>query len=143
MRKFWVDFKKFILRGNVLDLAVAIIVGAAFNSVVQSLVKNIMTPLIGAVFGKPNFSDLQFTLGKCKTNAAGVKACAGTVTYGAFLTDLVNFLIIGFSVFIIVKTFESLQNLRKTSPPDEQPDLTVDQELLTEIRDLLAARTES
>jgi len=143
MRKFWVDFKKFILRGNVLDLAVAIIVGAAFNSVVQSLVKNIMTPLIGALFGKPNFSDLQVTLGKCTTSSTGAKTCAGTVTYGSFLTDLVNFLLIGFSVFVIVKTFESLQNLRKTSPPDEQPDLTVDQELLSEIRDLLAARTES
>jgi len=143
MRKFWIDFKKFILRGNVLDLAVAIIVGAAFNSVVQSLVKNIMTPLIGALFGKPNFSDLQLTLGKCTTTSTGAKACAGTVMYGSFITDLVNFLIIGFSVFIIVKTFESLQNLRKTSPADEQPDLTVDQELLTEIRDLLAARTES
>jgi large conductance mechanosensitive channel len=143
MRKFWVDFKKFILRGNVLDLAVAVIIGAAFNTLVQSLVRNIMTPLIGALFGKPNFTDLQFTLGSCSTTSAGAKSCAGTVTYGSFLTDLVNFIVIGFSVYVIVKTFEGLQNLRKTSPPEEQPDLTVDQELLTEIRDLLAARTDS
>ena len=139
MRSFWVDFKKFILRGNVLDLAVAIIVGAAFNSVVQSLVKNIMTPLIGAIFGKPNFSDLQFTLGSCKTTATGAKACAGTVTYGSFLTDLVNFVIIAAAVFVVIKTFEKLQSLRAAEMPEPEP-LTRSEELLTEIRDSLVSR---
>ncbi len=139
MRQFWEDFKKFIMRGNVLDLAVAVIVGAAFNAVVQSLVKNIVTPIIGAIFGKPNFSDLVLNLGGCSTDKHGVGSCAGTVAYGSFLTDVVNFVIIAFAVFIMIKTFERLQRLRKRPIEDEAEPLTLDQELLTEIRDLLNA----
>ncbi len=140
MRSFLSDFKKFILRGNVLDLAVAVIVGAAFNTVVQSLVKNIITPFIGFVFGKPNFSDLVLNL-SCKT-VGGKQTCKGVIAYGSFLTDVVNFLIIGFSVFVIIKTFERLQNLRRGAPQEEGEPLTVDQELLSEIRDLLRDRAE-
>ncbi len=133
------DFKSFILRGNVIDLAVAVIVGAAFNTVVQSLVKNIFTPFIGWIFGKPNFSDLTVSLGGCDAKGA----CKGTIMYGAFLTDVVNFVIIGFSVFVIVKTFEKLQHLRHRGPIEEEVDpLTIDQELLTEIRDLLRAQAQ-
>jgi large conductance mechanosensitive channel len=131
------DFRRFILRGNVIDLAVAVIVGAAFNTVVQSLVKNIFTPFIGWIFGKPNFSDLTVSLGGCD---AKTHACKGTIMYGAFLTDVVNFIIIGFSVFVIVKTFEKLQSLRHRPVEEEVDPLTVDQELLTEIRDLLRAQ---
>jgi len=142
VRTFLSDFKKFILRGNVLDLAVAVIVGAAFNTVVQSLVKNIITPFIGFVFGKPNFSDLVLNL-SCKTVKAAngpVRTCKGVVAYGSFLTDVVNFVIIGFSVFLIIKTFEHLQRLRRGSMEEEADPLTVDQEILSEIRDLLRER---
>ena len=147
MRDFLSDFKKFILRGNVLDLAVAVIVGAAFNTVIQSLVNNIINPLIGFAFGKPNFKDLVLNL-SCKTvvtKHAGAadttaRACKGVIAYGSFLTDVVNFVIIGFSVFVIIKTFERLQNLRKGAPQEEGEPLTVDQELLSEIRDLLRER---
>jgi large conductance mechanosensitive channel len=138
VRSFISDFKKFILRGNVIDLAVAVVVGAAFNAVVQSLVNNIITPLIGFVFGKPNFSDLALNL-SCKT-VNGHQSCKGVLQYGQFITDVVNFVIIGFSVFIIIKTFERLQNMRKGSPQEEGEPLTVDQELLSEIRDLLRER---
>jgi large conductance mechanosensitive channel len=131
------DFKNFILRGNVIDLAVAVIIGAAFNNVVQSLVKNIFTPFIAWIFGKPNFSDLTVSLGGCD---AKTHACKGTIEYGSFLTDVVNFIIIGFSVFVIVKTFEKLQSLRHRPVEEDVDPLTVDQELLTEIRDLLRAQ---
>jgi large conductance mechanosensitive channel len=142
VRAFLGDFKKFILRGNVLDLAVAVIIGAAFNTVIQSLVNNLINPLIGFAFGKPNFKDLVLNL-SCKTvqvDGKSVQSCKGVVAYGSFLTDVVNFVIIGFSVFIIIKTFERLQNLRKGPPQEEGEPLTTDQELLTEIRDLLRER---
>ncbi|MDQ1436298.1 MAG: large conductance mechanosensitive channel [Actinomycetota bacterium] len=141
MRGLFDDFKKFILRGNVLDLAVAVIVGAAFNAVVQSLVKNIITPLIGFIFGKPSFNDLVLNL-SCTRNANGVKSCKGVVTYGTFITDVVNFLIIAFSVFVIIKTFERLQQMRKGTMEEEAEPLTVDQEILAEIRDILRDRAE-
>ena len=140
MRSFLNDFKKFILRGNVLDLAVAVIVGAAFNTVIQSLVNNVITPLIGFAFGKPNFNDLVLNL-SCRT-VNGKQTCKGVIAYGRFLSDSVNFVIIGFSVFIIIKTFERLQRLRRGGPPQEEGEpLTVDQELLAEIRDLLRERS--
>ena len=128
MRKFWVDFKKFILRGNVLDLAVAILVGAAFKSVVDSFVNNLVMPIVGAIGGQKQFGDRVFTIHHSQFR------------YGQFLSDVVSFVIIAASVFLVVKTFETLQNLRKTTPEEEQPDLTVDQEYLKEIRDLLRDR---
>jgi large conductance mechanosensitive channel len=142
MRALLDDFKKFIMRGNVLDLAVAVIVGAAFNSVVQSLVKNIINPLIGFIFGKPNFNDLVLNL-SCSTNSNGMKTCKGAIAYGTFITDVINFLIIAFSVFVIIKTFERLQKLRKGTMEEEAEPLTVDQEILAEIRDILRDRPQS
>jgi large conductance mechanosensitive channel len=139
MKNFWTDFRKFITRGNAIDLAVAVVIGAAFNSVVQSIVNNLFTPVIGWIFGKPNFNDMTFHLGAChKVGATQAQVCDGTVRYGAFLTDLLNFLIIGFSVFVAIKVFERLQRLRKGPVEEEADPLTVDQALLTEIRDLLA-----
>jgi large conductance mechanosensitive channel len=132
------DFKKFILRGNVLDLAVAVVVGAAFNAVVQSFANDVIMGFVGAIFGKPNFSNLSVSLRGCHTSA-GVRVCNGTVAYGQFLTSLVNFLIIAAAVFVVIKTFEKLQNLRAAETPEPEP-LTRSEELLTEIRDSLLAQ---
>ena len=89
------DFKKFILRGNVLDLAVAVVVGTAFNAVVLSFANDVVMGIIGALFGKPNFSNLKLNLRGCEPpNQFGVKVCNGTVAYGAFITTIVNFLIV-------------------------------------------------
>ncbi len=120
------DFKKFILRGNVIDLAVAVVIGAAFNAVVQSLVKNILMPIIGIIGGKPTFDDYFFTVNK------------SAIRWGSFVTDLVNFMMIAAAIFVAVKAFEKLQQRRKTGkePVTNEP-LTVEGELLTEIRDLL------
>jgi large conductance mechanosensitive channel len=129
------DFKNFILRGNVLDLAVAVVVGAAFNTVVQSFANDVLMGFVGAIFGKPNFNALSVSLRGCK-QVAGKKVCNGTIAYGAFLTHLVNFVIIAAAVFVVIKTFEKLQSLRAAEEPEPEP-LTRSEELLTEIRDAL------
>lgn len=112
------DLKKFLLRGNVIDLAVAVIIGIAFGAVVLSLVNDVIMPVIGALFGKPNFNDLTFNVGD------------GVVAYGKFITALVNFLIIGTVLFFIVRAVQMF--FRQEKKPTEV-------ELLTEIRDLLRA----
>jgi len=116
------DFKKFVTKGNVLDLAVAVILGIAFGLLVNSFVKDIVMPIIGAVVGKPSFNDLTFEIGD------------GVVRYGSFLTLLVNFLIIAFVLFVIVQAAEKLQNLRSPAEKEEDPS---EVDLLVEIRDLL------
>jgi large conductance mechanosensitive channel len=121
------DFKKFIMKGNVLDLAVAVVIGAAFGLLINSMVKDIIMPIIGAVVGKPSFEDLTFDIGD------------GVVRYGSFLTLLVNFLIIAFVLFLIIRTFEKMQSLRGTKEEEAEP-LTVEGEILAEIRDILKSQ---
>ena len=124
------DFKKFIMKGNVLDLAVAVVIGAAFGLLINSLVKDIIMPIIGAIVGKPSFNDLTFKIGD------------GVVAYGSFLTLLVNFLIIAFVLFLMIKAFEKMQSMRGTAEAEAEP-LTVEGEILAEIRDLLKAQRAS
>ena len=139
MRQFVRDFRKFVLRGNVIDLAVAVVVGAAFNTVVQSFANDVLMGFVGAIFGKPNFSNLEVHLRGCTAklvNGVKTEVCNGTVAYGAFLTHLLNFLIVALAVFVVIKTFERLQRLRP--PVDQDPEvLTRTEVLLTEIRDSL------
>ena len=124
------DFKKFILRGNVLDLAVAVVIGAAFGAVVKSFVDNIVLQFIGGVFGKRSFNDALIV-----QNAAHTKVY---LQIGAFLSDALNFLIIAAALFVVVKAAEKLQSLRKAGVVEEAAEpLTQEAELLTEIRDLL------
>ena len=124
------DFRNFIMRGNVLDLAVAVIIGAAFNAVVQSLVNDILLQLIGAIAGKPSFNDLFFTINESQ------------IRYGAFITVLVNFLIVAAAIFLVVRVFDKLQARRRSGAvePEDGPAPTDEALLLTEIRDLLAAQ---
>jgi large conductance mechanosensitive channel len=122
----WVDFKKFVLRGNVLDLAVAVVIGAAFTAVVNSFANDVLMAFVGAIFGKPNFDAVVWNVGD------------GEVYIGRFVTSLVNFLIVALGVFVAVKMFETLQNLRRRPGVEEEAEpLTRGEELLTEIRDLL------
>jgi large conductance mechanosensitive channel len=124
------EFRAFVMRGNVLDLAVAVIVGTAFNVVVQSLVKNVIMPIIAAIGGKQDFSDLVATINH------------SPIRYGSFITDVINFVIIAASVFLIVRTFQKLQDLRRTGElaPEDTPAPTDEALILGEIRDLLAAQ---
>ena len=126
MSEFFRDFRKFIMRGNIVDLAVAVIIGVAFNAVVLSFVNNVISPIIGAVFGKPDFNSLTFKLGD------------GVVAYGAFLTALLNFVIIAFVVFLILRAFSHLQT-RLSNQSDEEAEKS-EKDVLVEIRDLLASQ---
>jgi large conductance mechanosensitive channel len=129
MRAFLSDFKKFLMRGNLLDLAVAVVVGVAFNAVVQSFANDVLMALIGAIFGKPNFNDVTWGIGD------------GEVFIGRFITALVNFIIVAFAVFMAIKAFEAMNRLRRGPIEEEADPLTPDQELLTEIRDILRAQS--
>lgn len=118
------EFKKFILRGNVIDLAVAVMIGAAFGAIVTSLTKDIITPLIGILLGGLNFGGLSVTVGKA------------VIAYGKFIQAVVNFLITGFALFLIVKAANRLVKRKKAEPAaPSKPSAEV--VLLTEIRDLL------
>ena len=128
MKNLVQEFKQFIMRGNVLDLAVAVIIGAAFGAVVASFSNDVLMNLIAAVFGQADFSDLTLDLGD------------GAIGYGAFLTALVNFLIIAFALFVIIKAISALQRQRTGEPADETPAPSDETLLLTEIRDLLRAQ---
>ena len=135
MKQLLTDFKKFLLRGSVLDVAVAFVVGLAFNAVVLSFANDVVMGFIGAIFGKPNFNNLKWNISGC-TGAGADRVCKGTVGYGAFVTAIVNFLIVALAVFIFIKTFEKLQQMRAQEEPEPEP-LSRSEELLTEIRDAL------
>jgi len=133
VRSWLQEFKQFIMRGNVLDLAVAVVIGAAFKAIVDSLVNDVIQPIIGAAFGKPNFSHFTVHVGH------------GVVRYGSFATQILNFLIIAGALFVVIKTFERLQTLRllplghDSDEPPLPPEPT-EIELLTQIRDAVRAQ---
>src|SRR5439155_8875115 len=104
--QLWEDFRKFVMRGNVLDLAVAVVIGVAFNAVVNSLVNDVLMQIIAAIVGKPNFDALTFTVN------------GGIIYYGRFLTAVINFLIIAATLFVIIKAFEEMQKRRRGAGED-------------------------
>jgi large conductance mechanosensitive channel len=126
MSSFVKEFKDFINRGNVVDLAVAVVLGAAFGAVVTSFVDDILMQIVAAIIGKPDFSSLTVGLGD------------STIYWGAFVTVLINFIVIAFAVFLVVKAINEMQNRRGDDEDDEVA--PTDVELLSEIRDLLAAQ---
>ena len=130
------DLKKFLMRGNVVDLAVAVVIGAAFNAVVQALVNFIINPLVAAVFGEPDITDVwTFTLRE--SNEEGVEDTV--LSIGGFLQEVLNFVIIGTALFLVVRSFQALQERRSRgdAPGEETPTPSDEAMLLTEIRDLL------
>lgn len=127
------EFKEFISKGNVMDLAVGVIIGAAFGKIVGSFTSDILMPPVGLLMGKVDFSSLFINLSSkpAETLAAAKAAGIPTINYGLFINTIIDFLIVGFVIFIIVKQ----ANRMKKEPAPAGP--TKDQELLTEIRDLL------
>ena len=124
----WNDFKAFIMRGNVLDLAVGVIIGAAFGTVVKSLVDDVIMPPIGLAIGGVDFSNLFVVLKEGATNAspyaslADAKAAgAVTLNYGAFVNTIITFLIIALAVFMLVRIVSKLQKQPAAPPPDTKP----------------------
>lgn len=130
------EFKEFISRGNVVDLAVGIIIGAAFTGIVNSLVNDIIMPPVGMAMGGIDFSNFFLTLkggGDYSTLKAAKEAGAVTVNYGVFLNTVINFLIVSAAVFILVKQVNRFRRHQDATPPAP----TASEKLLTEIRDLL------
>ena len=131
------EFKKFAMRGNVVDLAVGVIIGAAFGAIVNSLVSDIVMPLIGAITGGLDFSNYFTGLSKAVTasNLADAKKQGAVLAWGSFLTLTLNFIIIAFVLFIVVRLMNQLKRKDEAAPSPPKP--TREEELLTEIRDLL------
>jgi large conductance mechanosensitive channel len=137
------EFKKFAMRGNVVDMAVGIIIGAAFGAIVSGFVDQIMMPLIGMVTGGTDFSNMFVLLregptpGPYASLAAAKTAGAVVIGYGAFINTVVNFIIVAFALFLVVKAMNAM---KEAEPPPAAPGPTREEALLTEIRDLLARR---
>ncbi|MCX6260408.1 MAG: large-conductance mechanosensitive channel protein MscL [Bacteroidia bacterium] len=129
--KFLDEFKKFAVKGNMIDMAVGIIIGAAFGKIVSSLVNDIIMPPIGLLLGGVNFTDLKVVM-----KAATDTVPAVTWNYGSFIQVAIDFLIVAFVVFMLIKGINALKK-KEEAAPAAPPAPTKDQELLTEIRDLL------
>jgi large conductance mechanosensitive channel len=136
------EFKKFALRGNVIDLAIGVIIGAAFSSIVNSLVGDVIAPIIGAITGGLDFSNYFLPLSSKVTADTLVEAKqqGAVLGYGSFLTVTINFLIIAFILFLVIRGINRLSFQQKKAEEDKPPPLTKTEELLTEIRDELKAR---
>lgn len=135
------EFKAFISKGNVLDLAVGIIIGAAFTAIVNSLVSDLINPLIGLFTGGVDFSNLFFAMSTEEFPSVAAAEAAGVAVfrYGSFITAIINFLIIAWVVFLLVKAMNKLQ-ATVTKPEEPVPAGPTQEDLLVEIRDLLRAR---
>lgn len=134
---FMKDFKEFALKGNVVDLAVAVVIGGAFGKIVTSLVNDIIMPLIGLLTGGMDFSDKKVILSSAVVDATGkVVKPENALTYGSFINAVIMFLIIAFSIFIVMRGFIKLQK-KKEEAPAAPPEPSNQEKLLTEIRDLL------
>jgi large conductance mechanosensitive channel len=134
------EFKEFALKGNMVDLAVGVVIGAAFGSVVKSLVDDVMMPPLGVITGGVDFSDMKVHLKDAVLDPAGkVIHPAADLAYGRFINNIISFLIVAIAIFIVVKMINAAK--RKPQPAPVQPaPLTKDQELLMQIRDALKTR---
>lgn len=128
MRAFLSEFKTFIARGNVLDMAVGVIIGGAFKAIADSLTNDILMPLLGTLVGRVSFADLTLTLGSAQ------------IAYGNFLEAVLNFVIMAFAVFCIVKAVNRFHR-RKAEAPKAPPQPSNEEKLLMEIRDLLKEKS--
>lgn len=131
MKKFLEEFKAFAMRGNVMDLAVGVIIGGAFSSITTSLIDDIIMPIIGIFVGQASFADLAVNVG------------GAVITYGNFIQAVLNFIILAFVVFCMVKAINRLREKtekKKEETPAAPPEPSAEEKLLTEIRDLLSKK---
>lgn len=137
MKKFFHEFKEFAVKGNVVDMAVGVIIGAAFGKIVTSLVNDIIMPVLGVLTGGVNFSDQKWVIQQSVTNGQEVITPEVAVTWGSFAQTIIDFVIIAFCIFVAIKF---INKLKKPAPVEEAPAAPAgptQEELLTEIRDLL------
>ena len=138
---FFKEFKEFAMKGNVMDMAVGVIIGGAFGKIVSSLVNDVLMPLIGKLTGGVSFVDLFVNLGdgNYQTLAAAQEAGAAVLAYGQFIQNIIDFLIVAFCIFLMIKGMNKL-NRKKEEPAPAEPEAPkgpTQEELLAEIRDLL------
>jgi len=133
------EFREFALRGNVVDMAIGIIIGGAFGKIVSSLVGDVLMPPIGFLLGRIDFGELFLTLGPepYASLAVAKEAGAATINYGLFVNALVNFVIVAFALFLVVK---AMNRVRRAEEPKAPPEPPAEVKLLTDIRDLLKSR---
>lgn len=139
MAKIIQEFKDFATRGNVVDMAVGVIIGAAFGKIVSSLVDDMIMPLVGKLTGNVDFTNLFINMsdGEYESLAAAREAGAAVFAYGNFIQQVVNFLIIAFCIFLMIKGINKVMRKKKEEEPAAPPAPSAEEQLLTEIRDLL------
>lgn len=131
------EFKSFAMKGNVVDMAVGVIIGTAFGKIITSIVADVIMPPIGVLLGGVNFSDLAITLKEATKTAAGADVPAVVIAYGKFIQTVIDFTIIAAVIFLVIKLMNSMKKKAEEVPVPEKPVLTNEEILLTEIRDLL------
>ncbi|MFZ5430952.1 MAG: large-conductance mechanosensitive channel protein MscL [Bacteroidota bacterium] len=129
------EFKDFAMKGNVVDLAVAVVIGGAFGKIVTSVVNDVIMPPIGLLLGGVDFSELKILL-----KAATAETEAVTLNYGAFINTVIDFLIVAFAIFMVIKGINATKKKQPAPPPPPPPAPSKEETLLTEIRDLLAKK---
>ena len=150
MKKFFEEFKKFIAQGNVMDMAVAVVVGGAFKEIVNALVNGVVMPLIGLVTGGGNVADLKWVLSEAVIVDGVETVPENAVLYGAFIQAIIDFLIIALCIFVVLKTFLAMQERTKKllkkqeeeAAAEEAPPAETEMDVLKDIRALLAEKAE-
>ena len=132
------EFKEFIARGNVVDLAVAVVIGAAFGKIVTALVDGIIMPLVGVAMGGVSVSDWKYVVSPATVDAAGAEVAEVAIAYGAFIQTVIDFLLIAFVIFLFLRAYNRLRKKEEEAPAPAEPAEEV--VLLREIRDSLRAR---
>lgn len=145
MKKFLSEFKEFAMKGNVVDMAVGVIIGAAFGKIVTSLVNDVIMPVIGVLTGGVNFSDKKWIIQQAVADGETIVTSEVAVTWGAFVQTVIDFIIIAFCIFVAIKFMNKLKRAPEPAPAPEPeaPAAPTQEELLTEIRDLLKKEVES
>ena len=139
MKKFMEEFKAFAMRGNVVDMAVGVVVGGAFGKITNSLVNDIIMPAVSMLTGGINFSDWKWVLKEAVVENGEEVAAAVSINYGTLLSTILDFIILAFAVFCMVKFLNNLHRKKEEAPAEEPapPEPSAEEKLLTEIRDLL------
>ncbi len=139
MKKFFEEFKQFAMRGNVIDLAVGVVVGGAFSKITNSLVNDIIMPAVSMLTGGVNFSDWKIVLRQAVVENGEEISAAVSINYGTFISVIIDFIILAFAVFCMVKLINRMHRKKEEAPaaPPAPPEPSTEEKLLTEIRDLL------
>ena len=140
MKKFFEEFKTFAMRGNVIDMAVGVVIGGAFGKITTSIVNDIIMPLISMLTGGVDFTEWKWILKEAVVDASGAEVAAAiSINYGTLISTIIDFIILAFAVFCMVKGINSLHRKKEEAPaaPPAPPEPSAEEKLLTEIRDLL------